>query len=126
MGISRVLGEYKHMTKRILILLLGLALMLSACQGANQPVQNTVAVVVQETATQVQAAPASAVAPTTTVEPSQPVTTQPAAPPGCTVVSPQPTAGPTEQSLFPPVSDSDWVQGLATAYVTITEYGDFQ
>lgn len=114
------------MTKRILILLLGLALVLTACQGANQPVQSTTAVVAQETATQVQEAPASAVPPTTTVEPSQPATTEVAAPPGCTVVSPQPTAGPTEQSLFPPVSDSDWVQGPATAYVTITEYGDFQ
>jgi len=114
------------MTKRILILLLGLALVLTACQGTNQPVQSTTVVVAQDTATQVQAAPASAVPPTTTVEPSQPASTGAAAPPGCTVVSPQPTAGPTEQSMFPPVSDSDWVQGPATAYVTITEYGDFQ
>lgn len=105
----------------------GLALVLAACQGANQPVQTTAPVAVaQETATQAQDAPASAVPPMTTVEPNQPVATQKASPPGCTVVSPQPTAGPTEQSLFPPVSDSDWVQGPATAYVTIIEYGDFQ
>lgn len=44
----------------------------------------------------------------------------------CTVVSRQPTPGPTAQSIFPPVSDSDWVQGLEDAKVTIIEYGDFQ
>ena len=44
----------------------------------------------------------------------------------CTVVSQQPTPGPTEQSLFPPVSDTDWVQGPEDAKVTIIEYGDFQ
>ena len=105
----------------------GLALVLAACQSANQPVQTTAPVAVaQETATQAEEVPASAVPAMTTVEPSQPVATQKASPPGCTVVSPQPTAGPTEQSLFPAVSDSDWVQGPATAYVTIIEYGDFQ
>ena len=44
----------------------------------------------------------------------------------CTVVSQQPTPGPTEQSLVPPVSDDDWTQGPDDAAVTFVEYGDFQ
>ena len=44
----------------------------------------------------------------------------------CTVVSHQPTPGPTEQSLFPPVSDADWTYGPDDAAVTFIEYGDFQ
>ena len=44
----------------------------------------------------------------------------------CTVVSRQPTPGPTEESIVPPVSASDWVHGPEDAKVTIIEYGDFQ
>jgi hypothetical protein len=44
----------------------------------------------------------------------------------CTVVSRQPTPGPTEQSIVPPVSDLDWAHGPEDAKVTIIEYGDFQ
>lgn len=44
----------------------------------------------------------------------------------CTVVSMQPTPNPTEQSLVPPVSDTDWVKGAKNAKVTIIEYSDFQ
>ena len=44
----------------------------------------------------------------------------------CTVVSRQPTPGPTEQSIVPPVSASDWTHGPDDAKVTIIEYGDFQ
>ncbi len=44
----------------------------------------------------------------------------------CTVVSREPTPGPTEQSLIPPVSETDWVHGPEDAIVTIIEYGDFQ
>ncbi len=44
----------------------------------------------------------------------------------CTVVSREPTPGPTEQSLIPPVSETDWVHGPEDAKVTIIEYGDFQ
>lgn len=47
-------------------------------------------------------------------------------PPGCTVISPNPTPGPTEESLFPPISDKDWSIGPATAIVTILVYGDYQ
>jgi cyclophilin family peptidyl-prolyl cis-trans isomerase/protein-disulfide isomerase len=46
--------------------------------------------------------------------------------PGCTVISRQPTQKETEESLLPPPSDKDWMQGPNEAYVTIIEYGDFQ
>jgi hypothetical protein len=42
----------------------------------------------------------------------------------CTVVSRGPV--PTEESVVPPVSDTDWVQGPEDAMITIIEYGDFQ
>ena len=45
---------------------------------------------------------------------------------GCTVISTKPTPGPTAESVFPPVSDTDWVKGPASAKVTIIEYSDFQ
>jgi hypothetical protein len=73
-----------------------------------------------------------AVAPTVT---RVPATKQPATPtiaatgtktPGCSVVSLQPTPGPTEQSLFPASRQGDQASGPVTATVTIIEYGDFQ
>jgi hypothetical protein len=45
---------------------------------------------------------------------------------GCTVITQKPTPGPTEESIFPPVSNTDWVKGPANAKVTIIEYSDFQ
>jgi len=45
---------------------------------------------------------------------------------GCTVVSQKPTPGPTAASVFPPVSDTEWIKGPASAKVTIIEYSDFQ
>ncbi len=45
----------------------------------------------------------------------------------CNVVSMTPTQGPTEVSMFPPVSESDWVLGKAkNPAMTIIEYSDFQ
>jgi hypothetical protein len=88
----------KDMFKRVCPPLLALLVLLSACRG------NTPATATLVAATQV------------------PPTQQP----GCTVVSVIPTAGPTEPSLFPPVSEADWVIGPETAEVTILEYSDFQ
>jgi hypothetical protein len=45
---------------------------------------------------------------------------------GCTVITQRPTPGPTAESIFPPVSETDWVKGPASAKVTIIEYSDFQ
>jgi hypothetical protein len=50
----------------------------------------------------------------------------PPIPPGCTVVSKQFSAEPTQVSLFPAVTQADWSIGPANASVTIVEYGDFQ
>ncbi|MGB9674029.1 MAG: peptidylprolyl isomerase [Anaerolineales bacterium] len=45
---------------------------------------------------------------------------------GCTSISPKPTPGPTEESLFPSPRAEDWQRGSPSAAVTITEYCDFQ
>jgi hypothetical protein len=45
---------------------------------------------------------------------------------GCTVQSPFPTPGPTEQSLFPAASEADWTIGPDSAAITFIEYSDFQ
>jgi hypothetical protein len=50
-------------------------------------------------------------------------TTEPAT---CTVSSYKPTQGPTEESLFPGVSQADWRLGPDGARVVIIEYSDFQ
>ena len=45
----------------------------------------------------------------------------------CQVVSVSPTQGPTEASMFPPPSETDWSQGKNTgATLTIIEYSDFE
>src|SRR4030043_907443 len=44
--------------------------------------------------------------------------------PGCTVITIKPTVGPAEESIYPPVSESDHVKGPDNAKVTISEYSD--
>jgi hypothetical protein len=101
-----------------------LAGLLSACQGSaatgTAPVTGSAANVTSESFAGTQASPEQPSGTTTT---SGSIAPQPAA--NCTVVSTVPTPGPTEQSLFPPVGEGDWVQGPATADVTIIEYSDF-
>jgi protein-disulfide isomerase len=46
--------------------------------------------------------------------------------PGCTVVTRKSTPGPTGEAVIAPPTDKDWIQGPADAYVTITEYSDFE
>jgi hypothetical protein len=94
-------------------------LALAACQGQNQasPTLTTPTVVIQPAATLTEDTPAV----TDTVQ--QAVA---GAPPGCTVISPQKTPGPTEQSVFPPVTDKDWSTGPKGAAITLIEYSDFQ
>jgi hypothetical protein len=109
--------------KRFLIPAILLALLLGACQG-NAPASTEAA-----SSTTIEAYAAtqpSGESSTSATEPAAAETQAPGTSTGCTVVSPQPTPGPTEQSLFPPVSDQDWVMGPETASITIIEYGDFQ
>jgi protein-disulfide isomerase len=79
---------------------------------------------------QTQAAPLTT--PTTNTRPAQStavsVPTQAAVFPdsGCTVVTKKPTPGPTPETVYPPVTSSDWVKGPTDAKVTIIEYSDFQ
>jgi cyclophilin family peptidyl-prolyl cis-trans isomerase/protein-disulfide isomerase len=102
------------MLRRLWIVLLFLALGLAACQaGQTQPGNAPTS------------GPTASVAPTTKPT-SRLATAEATSPPGCTVVSPKPTPGPTQESLFPPVGDQDWVQGSPSATVTLVEYGDFQ
>jgi protein-disulfide isomerase len=112
------------MLKRSLAPLLMLAILLSACQS-QAPVSPppTAPLATPSPQFAVAANPTAAAKPPATASPVAAVTS---APPGCTVISPQPTLGPTETSLFPPISDKDWVIGAPTATVSIIEYSDFQ
>ena len=112
------------MINKTVLLLLGLSLLLSACQGrqatGETPVSPVTPVVTPETF--------AATPPPSSQLAGSPDATSAAAPgqaANCTVVSIIPTPGPTEQSLFPPVGAGDWTQGPDTADVTFTEYSDF-
>jgi hypothetical protein len=104
------------MPKRTLYLLFVIALILAACQSASPTVTAPTA-----------AKPATATRMTKT--PTIPDALQQAlaaAPAGCTVISPNNTPGPTEQSIYPPVTDKDWSTGPKDATITLLEYSDFQ
>jgi hypothetical protein len=115
------------MPKKTLILLVFFVLLMTACQGAmptSPAASETSASQPSLPATQAQVETPAGTSPTSTSGvhslPASGETIQ------CTVVSQMPTPGPTEQSIFPPVSGSDWVMGPDTAAVTFIEYGDFQ
>ena len=109
------------MVKKIFILSFILLFFLVACQRAassptaDAPDQSSEA----ETPTELPALPEVSPTPLTENVESQGEV-------NCTVVSSQPTPGPTEQSLVPPVDAADWAHGPDDAKVTIIEYGDFQ
>lgn len=104
--------------KRIAILLFLITFFVPACQNTTPPAgQKGTAISVTSTSV---AATQSA---TLTPEGKNPVNDASA---GCVVQSPFPTPGPTEQSLFSPVSAKDWIKGPDSATVTFTEYSDFQ
>ena len=100
------------MRKVTLILLVFSTLVLAGC------LQQAQATPTSTSTTQARPAPTVVLA-----VPSQPVLSPDS---GCTVISQKPTPGPTAESIIPPVSDTDWVKGPASAKVTIIEYSDFQ
>ena len=110
------------MLKKIVVLLVILSVFLAACSsaGTQLPAEPT-AVDVETESAGTEIPPLPEVTPTSD---NQQVTELAEA--NCTVVSRQPTPGPTEQSLVPPVNDEDWTHGPAYARVTFIEYGDFQ
>jgi hypothetical protein len=112
-----------------MILLLLLAVLLSACRGETpQPDSTAVAsLAVTQTSEEFSSPSTTQAAAVSEAEQLEsPAPAGPTAPPGCTVVSFLPAPDPTAQAAFPPPSENDWVQGSETAQVTITEYSDFQ
>jgi hypothetical protein len=109
------------MVKRILILSFILVFFLAACQSVTSSPTTEAVEQVSETEAATEPPPLPEVSPTPG---SEEVVAEGEA--TCTVVSRQPTPGPTEQSLVPSVDASDWTQGPQDAKVTIIEYGDFQ
>lgn len=115
------------MLKRTVIFFFLMALFLSACQsqatptGAENAAQGT-----QTFATQGDPTGKASPVPAETEPPASAATGETSAVANCTVISRNPTPGPTEQSLFPPPGDADWVVGPDTAAMTIYEYSDFQ
>jgi hypothetical protein len=114
------------MFKKIFTLSLLLIVFLAACQSAAT--SPTALPGVQDNPDQTsQDEPATDLPPLPEVSPTPPTgEVEVQGETTCTVVSRQPTPGPTEQSIVPPLSDSDWAHGPEDAKVTIIEYGDFQ
>jgi hypothetical protein len=105
------------MRKQFSILFLFFIIILAACQSKTPP------------STQESPSPtmdiSSPVAhnPTSTLPSESPDS---GAPPGCSVVSQPDTSDSGVDSLFPPVSDTDWSFGPGEAKITLIEYSDFQ
>lgn len=70
--------------------------------------------------------PTATVAPTEAATEAVGATETATGPATCSVVSSLPTPGPTEASLFPAVTENDWVKGPETATMTFMIYDDFQ
>ena len=115
------------MKKTLLIAFILMAVALAACQSSTPT--EVVGVTEQAADTQAATAAADPTEPATAVptEASQDVAAKDSAVRmKCTMESFDPTADPEEASIFPPVSESDWVHGPDSAEVTIIEYSDFQ
>jgi hypothetical protein len=102
----------KRMRKVILLFLILISVILAGCLPQVQVTPTFTATTI--------ARPAPTVALTVPAESA----ISPAS--SCTVITKKPTPGPTPVSTYPPVTDSDWVKGPASAKVTIIEYSDFQ
>lgn len=107
------------MTKRLLIPLTMLVLLLAACSGAEAPTN-------EASAAELSAPLGEPVesSPTATSAPTQKAVSE-GLQMECTLVSNQPEA-PAELASILGVKEGDWVSGPETAAVTIVEYSDFQ
>jgi len=92
-----------------------LALTLSACVPAEPAVETAA-----PSATYTQAATAVSQA---TLPANQATETKQ---PTCTAKSRRSAPDPTLEALLPPPGENDWVEGPGDAYVTLSEYGDYQ
>lgn len=114
------------MRKFLMLLILLAGVVLSACGQASggEQVKPTADAAAETSAT---SAPVDPAVPTEAAPTSAPAYDASAKTMACEVVSINPTPGPTQASMFPPVSEEDWVLGNATnPILTITEYSDFQ
>jgi hypothetical protein len=116
------------MPKRVSSIILLVIFLLAACKGSDQP--TSVESATAEKLITATSAPTRitvslpTVAATQTIEPTVAPTEDTKPGPGCTLISYLPD-DPSE-SLYPEVTEKDWVQGSDTAQVTIIEYSDFQ
>ena len=114
--------------RHLIILIILVALLLTGCQQAASPTApdrvETLSPVPQTTRAITQPEPSAAVIATENSAPVETTTAQQLA--GCTMISPRPTPGPTQLSIFPPPGAQDWVYGAEAAQVTLIEYSDFQ
>jgi hypothetical protein len=99
------------MRKRNLVIIICLALVLVACKSSTSA---------EPTATEIPPEPTQ-VPELTSIPVSA---TRP--PATCTVVSMRPEDQENQESPFPAVSESDWIEGPESASVTFIEYGDYQ
>ena len=113
----------------LLVMVLLVVLLLAACSGQAVTTSTPLAGATQAeqlpTATLSQPAQQAVELPPTPAA-SEATEQLPPVPSGCTVVTRQFSSEPTQQSLFPAVTDADWVIGEDTAAMTLVEYADFQ
>jgi hypothetical protein len=106
------------MSKNPPVIIIYLIILVAACQSRYQPPRN-------QASLNTPAQTAKLTAENHSIS-TQNTISGSSVPSGCTAISPKPTPGSTEQSLFPLVGPQDWLRGPITATITIIEYGDFQ
>jgi len=125
---NRVSKRRMHILRRLIFFWIWIPLILAGCQSNAPAITPTDSQIESASSRRDQTAsppaPTSAKTETTPIAQAEVDTTE--QPAGCTLVSPRPTPGQTERSIFPPVSDLDWVYGPEDAGITLTEYSDFQ
>lgn len=110
------------MKKLVLLLMVSVFVFLAACSGSQLTTTPEMSKSEPEaTATDIAQS-------TATSEPKQssPLLAGSDEPTECNVVGLLPPLDPTQQALFPPVTEGEWIKGPSNAAVTIVEYSDFQ